>query len=219
MYAEIYAQTNGQLLSSRVLDRVRQVPLQLFRRARDQGRRGQYLSRLTGQSRYLLDLASVEANCAVLARCDVGVQTVAIDQICGSEGRCRYFDRDFQPLHDEARGRWLNIAWARQQGKNLPPVVLVQVGDIYFVRDGHHRISVARALGELDIEARVTVWQVAGQLPWDAPEQPSRPGLAGWLLGWLLGMRRAFKRRWLQGLAGSAPSALGPITANRLAEG
>jgi hypothetical protein len=188
MYAEIYAQTNDQLLSSRVLDRVRQVPLQLFRRAREQARRGQRWSRLTGQARYLLDLANVEANCAVLARCDAGVQTVAIDQICGSEGRCRYFDRNFQPLHDEARERWLNIARVRQQGKNLPPVVLVQVGDIYFVRDGHHRISVAQALGQLDVEARVTVWQVAGPLPWDAPEQPSRPGLASWLLG----MRHAF---------------------------
>jgi hypothetical protein len=115
---------------------------------------------------------------------------VPIRQIRGSEGRSRYFDCDFNPLYDEARGRWLNIARARQQGKNLPPVVLVQVGDIYFVRDGHHRISVARALGQLYIEARVTVWQVIGPLPWDAPEQPSRPGLAGWLLG----MRHAFKR-------------------------
>jgi hypothetical protein len=51
--------------------------------------------------------------------------------------------------------------------------VLVQVGKVYFVRDGHHRISVARALGQLDIEAEVTIWQVSGPLPWE-----TRVGLA-----------------------------------------
>ena len=50
-----------------------------------------------------------------------------ISQVRGSEGRSRYFDRDFNPLYDQARGRWLNIARLRQQGKELPPVVLVQV--------------------------------------------------------------------------------------------
>jgi hypothetical protein len=53
-------------------------------------------------------------------------------------------------------------------------VALVQVGDIFFVRDGHHRISVARALGQIDVEARVTVWQVAGPVSWKAFEQPPR---------------------------------------------
>jgi hypothetical protein len=111
--------------------------------------------------------------------------------------------------------RWLRVAAARDQGKVLPPVVLVQVGDVYFVRDGHHRISVARTLGQLDIEGEVTVWHVSGPLPWDAPERPSRPGLADRLLG----LGHAFRRRWLQGLAGSARRALGPMTAHRLAEG
>jgi hypothetical protein len=111
--------------------------------------------------------------------------------------------------------RWLRVAAARDQGKVLPPVVLVQVGDVYFVRDGHHRISVARALGQLDIEAEVTVWHLSGPLPCDAHVEPSRPGLVDRLLG----LGYAFRRRWLQGLAGSARSALGPMTANRLAEG
>ncbi|MGD8791103.1 MAG: hypothetical protein PVF47_01015 [Anaerolineae bacterium] len=162
----------------------------LFAPCRKRARRGQFWSRLTGRSRALYALKDVKAACTLKAEYDGGTRSVPIRQIRGSEGRSRYFDCDFNPLYDEARGRWLNIARARQQGKNLPPVVLVQVGDIYFVRDGHHRISVARALGQLYIEARVTVWQVIGPLPWDAPEQPSRPGLAGWLLG----MRHAFKR-------------------------
>jgi hypothetical protein len=128
------------------------------------------------------------------------VKTVAIDQIRGSEGRCRYFDRDFRPLHDKARGRWLNIARARQQGKSLPPVVLVQVGDTYFVRDGHHRISVARALGQLDIEARVTVWHVSGTLPWE--EVADAPGLG--LVCHLRGIWHALKERGFEALFGGA---------------
>lgn len=200
MYGEIYAQTTSDLMCPRTLAQGRQDALQLYRRTRDQARQGRRWARLTGQPRYLLDLASVEANCEILARCDAGVRTVAIDQIRGSESRCRYFDRDFHPLHDAARGRWLNIARARQQNKNLPPVVLVQVGDIYFVRDGHHRISVARALGQIDIEACVTVWQVARPLPWDVPKKAVQPGLADRLRG----MAHALNRCRRRALAGSA---------------
>jgi hypothetical protein len=140
---------------------------------------------------------------------------VPIEQIRGSEGRSNDFDRDFHPLQEHCMSRWLRVAKARDQDKVLPPVVLVQVGDVYFVRDGHHRISVASALGQLDIEAEVTVWQVAGPLPWDAPEEPHRPGLVDRLLG----MGHAFRRRWIQGLTGSARRALGPMTANQPAEG
>ncbi|MFN2186580.1 MAG: hypothetical protein ACK2UU_21575, partial [Anaerolineae bacterium] len=104
---------------------------------------------------------------------------------------------------DQARGRWLSIARARQQGKDLPPVVLIRVGDVYFVRDGHHRISVAQALGQLDVEARVTVWQVTGPLPWDEPEQSRQPRLAGKLLR----LVQAVKGRRVQKLAGNAHSA------------
>jgi len=187
----------------------------LYAQARQRARRGQLWASLTGRTQELLSLKQIRAVCAIEAESDAGIRTVPIRQICGSEGRSRYFDRDFNPLYDQARGRWLSIARVRQQGRDLPPVVLVQVGDIFFVRDGHHRISVARALGQLNIEARVTVWEVTRPPPWDAPEQTSRPGLAGWIPG----MRHALKRRWLQGLAGRARTAPGPMRANRLAEG
>jgi hypothetical protein len=49
----------------------------------------------------------------------------------------------------------------------LPAVDLIQIGDVYFVRDGHHRISVGRAMGQEIIDAEVTVWEVAGPLPWE----------------------------------------------------
>ena len=154
----------------------------LFALARKRARRGQFWSRLTGRSRCLYALEQVRAVCTIQTQSDGGVRPVLISQIRGSEGRSRYFDRDFNPLYDRARGRWLNIATARQQGKHLPAVVLVQVGDIYFVKDGHHRISVARAMGQSDIEARVTIWQVTGPLPWETPAPAPSRGLTDRLL-------------------------------------
>ena len=91
---------------------------------------------------------------------------MALRRIQGSEGRCRDFDRGFAPLQDHTRERWLSVAVAWLQGHALPAVDLVEVGELYFVRDGHHRISVARALGCVDIDASVTVWEAAGPLPW-----------------------------------------------------
>jgi hypothetical protein len=109
-----------------------------------------------------------------------GLQTVEIDRIRGSEGRVVDFDIDFFPIGHHNRSRWTGIAMARQQGIKMPPVTLIQAGDLYFVRDGHHRISVARAFGQTFIEAEVTVWQVAGPLPWEAPApaRASQPALA-----------------------------------------
>ena len=186
----------------------------LYARSRRDGLRGRFWSTGSRDSRRLLDLSEIEDACRVDARRYGGLHAVPIEQIRGSEGRSNDFDRDFHPLQDHNRGRWLGVARARDQDKVLPPVVLIQVGSVYFVRDGHHRISVARALGQLDIEAEVTVWHVSGPLPWDAPEPPSRPGLADRLLG----IRHAFGRRWLQDLAGGAHSAFAPVTAHRLGE-
>ena len=151
-----------------------QRQLSQYRWAVRQGRYGQLWSMLAGRSRCLLDLAIVRANCFVHACCDAGLRTVPIDQIRGSEGRASDFDRDFNPLQERTRERWVSIATARERGRTLPPIDLVQVGDTYFVRDGHHRISVARALGEQAIEARVVIWQVTGPMPWMLPRPPQR---------------------------------------------
>ena len=66
-------------------------------------------------------------------------------------------------LLQRVRERWLSIASSYLHGISLPAVELIQVGDIYFVRDGHHRISVSRAFGEVEIDAEVWVWSVATQ--------------------------------------------------------
>jgi hypothetical protein len=136
--------------------------LRLYRRTRREGWLVQFWTIVTGQDQHLLDLRHVEANLQIDNRYDVGRRTVALCQIRGSEGRCQDFDASFRPLQPHCATRWLAVATARKMGMALPPVSLIQVGDVYFVRDGHHRVSVARALGQAEIEAEVTVWQVAG---------------------------------------------------------
>ncbi len=88
---------------------------------------------------------------------DAGMQTVSISQIRGTEGRGHDFDRVFHPLNEETRHRWLSIYRAHMDGVSLPAVELIRVGQEYYVRDGHHRISVARMLGQQFIDARVVL--------------------------------------------------------------
>lgn len=141
----------------------------LYAHALAQGRRGHFWSALAGSSRELLSLEDFSQACTVQARSSGGTRTVDIAQIRGSESRVADFDRDFSPLQEHTRDRWLGIAVAFRRGRCLPPVSLIQVGDCYFVRDGHHRISVARALGQQAIEATIEVWQVDQPLPLGQP--------------------------------------------------
>ncbi|MBN1810330.1 MAG: hypothetical protein JXA14_00685 [Anaerolineae bacterium] len=143
------------------------VALQMYHNARLAGQLGQAWGKLTGASRRLLDLADVRAACPVRSSHYAGTRAVPMHQIRGSEGRCEDFDADFRPLQTHSKGRWVNVAAARERRMGLPPVALIQVGDVYFVRDGHHRISVAKALGEEAVDAEVTVLDVAGPLPWE----------------------------------------------------
>jgi ParB-like chromosome segregation protein Spo0J len=88
------------------------------------------------------------------------VHPVPIQAICASEGRSHDFDRWFNPIRKHNKQRWMDIASACVTGRSLPAVDLIQVGDRYIVRDGHHRISVAKALGAEHIDASITVWEV-----------------------------------------------------------
>ena len=85
----------------------------------------------------------------------IGLQTVELSKIIGSAGRYRDFDRAFLPLQAKTKDRWLNVDRAHLTNINLPPVHLYKIGDAYFVRDGNHRVSVAREQGLLEIEAEV----------------------------------------------------------------
>jgi len=148
----------------------------LFRRHLLKGQGGRLWARLPGRSRSLWALTALLTR--VRNRTYVGLRTVPLSQICGSEGREGDFDADFNPLQERDQQRWVRVAVAWQAGEPLPPVELIQVGDRYFVRDGHHRISVARALGQESIEAEVAVWEVAGPWPWETPVAPRRQAVA-----------------------------------------
>jgi hypothetical protein len=132
----------------------------LYARSRRRGRWGQVWSAITGQSRALVPLKAFATERSTVVADAIPVRSVPIEQIGGSANRSTDFDRDFYPIQDRTRSRWLGIATAREDGVELPPVSLVRVDGEYFVRDGHHRISVARALGEQAIEARVAVWRI-----------------------------------------------------------
>jgi hypothetical protein len=130
----------------------------LYMRSVTRGRARRLLGYLKRRPNHLLGLGCVAEDGRVQSRYYGGMETVAIDQIKGSEGRVEDFDDDFNPLHERNRSRWLKIAGLRLNGENLPPVELVHMEDAYFVRDGHHRISVAKALGEKFIDAEVIHW-------------------------------------------------------------
>jgi hypothetical protein len=85
-----------------------------------------------------------------------GVQDIPVEAICATTepNRAAQFDRDFRPS-PVTRCRWLRVFQAEERGTPLPPVSVVRVGDHYALRDGHHRVSVARARGALTIRAVV----------------------------------------------------------------
>jgi hypothetical protein len=115
-------------------------------------------ARISGRSSRLLHLdGSVEAlegGCSHYG----GLRSVRVDRIVGSEGRSQDFDSHFRPLTGHNRERWIRVAEAQLEGLTLPAVELVQLGDGFYVLDGNHRVSVARAFGQEFIDAQVTVW-------------------------------------------------------------
>lgn len=86
----------------------------------------------------------------------LGQQVIALDSIVGSVDRSRDFDRWFRPRSPRTRERWERLARAQRRGETIPPVDVYRVGELHFVRDGHHRVSVAIAMKLRSIDALVT---------------------------------------------------------------
>jgi hypothetical protein len=150
------------LQNNPVLGDNRHKATEQFRRLQGQAIRSKLWSSVTGKRRQLQNLYEVEKTIGVRTRTHAGLQLVPIDQIQGSEGRCEDFDTEFRPLRGHTLERWVGVAVAHSNDVALPAVDLVQLNDTYFVRDGHHRISVAKLNGQLEIEANVTVWRAKG---------------------------------------------------------
>lgn len=142
------------------------VAQSLYRHEQFDSWKSKLTAALARQSAGLLHLHAIGQPVGATGQHYAGARPVPLSSIVGSEGRSNDFDRSFHPLTSNSKDRWISVASARQRGVPLPPVQLIQVGNTYYVRDGHHRISVAHALGEQYIDAEVTVWETdaAGEL-------------------------------------------------------
>lgn len=127
-----------------------------FNRARFREMFSRIVNALSPENQELLSLREVKEVIRPKSEVYRGMQTVQIDKIAGSEGRYRDFNKGFLPKRESSRGRWTSIDRAHLQQVNLPPIRLYEIGGIYFVRDGNHRVSVARSQGVLAIDAEVT---------------------------------------------------------------
>jgi hypothetical protein len=94
-----------------------------------------------------------------------GRTTVELSRIVGSAGKHDYFDEGFMPLRSLSRERWKRIDRAFRLGHDVPPVTLYKLGGLYFVKDGHHRVSVARFHGAEWIDANVTEFKIPTDRP------------------------------------------------------
>ena len=122
--------------------------------------------KLLHRQSFLYDLNTIKANLHVRGSSYAGIKVVRIDSIIGSEGRIADFDNGFHPMSETTRERWMNIAIAHIARLPLPPIQLTEIGDAYFIRDGHHRVSVAHAFGQSAMDAEVITWNAAPPFPW-----------------------------------------------------
>src|SRR5215207_383968 len=126
------------------------------RRERNLAAVARRLRREPGDLNVILPFEEVVEALGRVGERSLGLKVVDLDHIVGTVDRTHDFDRSFRPTSGRVRSRWERIAQAMRRGESIPPVSLYKIGDIHFVRDGHHRVSVARALGRKDIDAYVT---------------------------------------------------------------
>lgn len=140
-----------------------QAALLDFRRARKKASMEAIVGRLRGKSMELLSYKEVAEKLRLRAKTDRGVQDIPVDAIVGSFGRYGDFSRSFLPRHDWDAERWATVRAAASGFRQLPPIDVYKVGDVYFVEDGNHRVSIARHRGAETIAAHVT--EVKSRVP------------------------------------------------------
>ena len=147
-----------------------QSALNDFERARRQAALQQTLARLRGGSVDLLKYDEVRKQLKVTGIAERGIQDIPLEAIVGSVGRSGDYTRDFMPIHDSDEQRWARVQTAFLSLTGVPPIEVYQIGEAYFVRDGNHRVSVARRLGNKTIEGYVT--EVRTRVPLAADDDP-----------------------------------------------
>ena len=114
------------------------------------------LSRITGESTDLLSYDEVLKRFRIQGQTDRGRKDIPLDKIVGSVGRYADFTADFLPRKNANAQRWARVKMASEKLEGLPPIDVYKVGEVYFVRDGNHRVSIARMNNQTHIEAFVT---------------------------------------------------------------
>lgn len=129
-----------------------------FRRARSKAAMQRFWAGIRGRSLDLLPYDEISTKLRAVSRTDRGIKQVPLKDIIGSVNRIQDFDRNFLPLRDDDIYRWAGVktAMTSPMAKGVPPVSLYQIGDVYFVLDGNHRVSIAKEMGMETIEAYVT---------------------------------------------------------------
>jgi hypothetical protein len=110
---------------------------------------------LRGDARPLLSFDEVRRAARFEGQADRGLREIPIASIRGSVGRPNDFDASFLPVKPYLRKRWAELDAVMRRGEGVPPIEVYHLAGVYFVKDGHHRVSVARQLGWKTIEARV----------------------------------------------------------------
>lgn len=143
-----------------------------FKRMRRQAAMQQLLARITGQGNELLAYNQVVEMLQPAEHVDQGLQEIPIAAIVGSVGRYQDFTRDFLPKNDADLERWARVKTAVMEMRGLEPIEVYQVGEVYFVKDGNHRVSVSRHLGVDTISAYVT--EVKTRVPLTVADDPTQ---------------------------------------------
>lgn len=141
-----------------------------FYRARRRAGLRHALALLSGHSDALLSYEEVRRRLHAVEASQHSLEDVPLDRIVGSVGRYNDFTREFLPRRDADEQRWTGVKRAMTGMSGTPPVELYRIGDAYFVKDGNHRVSVARQLGARYIQAYVT--PVHARVPFSAHDDP-----------------------------------------------
>lgn len=115
---------------------------------------------LSGKPSNLFSLSTMLQSEALVNMMEIGIHSVPLQLVIGSESRCYDFDDHFVPKSEKDYQRWLRISDLYISEATIPAVDLIQVDKFFFVRDGHHRVSVAKALRKKFIDANIKVMQV-----------------------------------------------------------
>jgi hypothetical protein len=134
-------------------------------------------ARLSGNDNYLLEFGQVQRSLGLREQEFLGLRSVEVAKILGCVNRCQDFDRSFSPIRASLSERWKRVNRAYYESTNLPPPILLKLGDIYFVYDGHNRVSVARTHRVEYLEADVVEYLT--RLPIDTALRPEDLGILG----------------------------------------